>query len=186
MFIFQIEVEMKPKNIQEQKWMIHHFLFLHVFQLSCSGWLKLVSFVSYLKSEHIVFLLSATMSIKHVGLCLFLCFMWEKFYVRSFCGTSVTSSRIFTLKHVSKPCLSFCGSYLSVTLNTQSVWALLSVKYTQNKVQRQITQFMNKWSKWISVSLQMTSVTAATDMKWCRITVSKTESFFFFHCCSLL
>lgn len=52
--------------------MIHHFLFHHVFQLSCSGWLKLVSFVSYLKSEHIVFLLSTTMSIKHVGLCLFL------------------------------------------------------------------------------------------------------------------
>lgn len=135
-------------------------------------------YVSYLKSEHIVFLLSAMMSIKHVGLCLFLCFMWEKFFVRSFCGTSVISSRIFTLKHVSKPCLSFCGSYLSVTLNTQSY-------HLYSLVQRQITEFMNKWSKWISVCLQMTSVTAATDMKWCHITVSKTESFFFFHCCSL-
>lgn len=94
-------------------------------------------YVSYLKSEHIVFLLSAMMSIKHVGLCLFLCFMWEKFYVRSFCGTSVILSRIFTLKHVSKPCLSFCGSYLSVTLNTQSY-------HLYSLVQRQITEFMNK------------------------------------------
>lgn len=168
---------MKPKSIQEQKWMIHHFLFLHVFQLTCSGWLKLVSFVSYLKSEHIVFLLSATMSIKHVGLCLFLCFMWEKFYVRSFCGTSVISSRIFTLKHVSKPCLSFCGSYLSVTLNTQSyhlysLWNTLRIRCSvksHNSWTNEVNEFLSVCRWRASLQPQIWSDAAA---QWVKLNLS--------------